>query len=466
MKKVLIVAYYFPPVAASGAMRPLAFCRFLESFGWSVRVLTTDPVSVHPPHPVDPQLAGKLSPGVRVEAVPHGNPVQRLLAWRDRVRAVRGAHRPVQSHEPTVIAPTNDSHSAAPGRVGSLKTFLLDWGFAFPDQQCAWLKPAVAAAKQWPQADIPDVVFATGGPWTSLLVGKQLAEYWKVPLIADYRDPWTSNPYVSFDSAHLNAKAKELELSVCRTATRVITNTHELRAQLENDYPAIVGKTLTITNGFDPESFGSTQGPAGQRGQAPTVRSSRAKLEIGHFGTVYGKRTPVVLLQALSELYQAGVVSKDQLCLKFVGAWDVKDARCEELAQGLEKVGLLRREPPVPYQACLQRMSDADALLVIQPDSPLQIPSKIYEYIATRRPLLLVGGEGATANLVLRHRLGVVCPNVLGEIQRLVATLVDGSRELPAPSQEEIDRFNYRSLTGDLARVLDEVHQEQAVSAN
>jgi hypothetical protein len=126
----------------------------------------------------------------------------------------------------------------------------------------------------------------------------------------------------------------------------------------------------------------------------------------------------------------------------------------------LEKAGLLTREPPVPYQECLQQMCEADALLVIQPDSPLQIPGKIYEYVATRRPLLLVGGEGATANLVQRHRLGLACPNDAGRIRQLMVDVIEGRQVLSASPQAEIDRFNYRSLTADLARVLDEVRDE------
>lgn len=460
MKKVLIVAYYFPPVAASGAMRPLAFSRFLESFGWSVCVLTTDPASVHPPHPVDPQLAGKLFPGVRVEVVPHGNPVGRVLAWRTRVQAVLRNHRSVPSHEPTKTGPTNSSRPILRGHARSLKTTLLDWGFGFPDQQCGWLRPAVASARRWSKDDVPDVVFATGGPWTSLLVGKQLAEYWGVPFIADYRDPWTRNPYVSFESKFLNQKARLLEASVCRAARRVITNTHELREQLERDYPWIAGKALTITNGFDPDAVGPLTAHSTDR-IYPRLSGEKEKaaLEICHFGTVYGKRTPIVLLQTLQDLVQAERVSGAQMCFRFVGPWEVEEPRCEELAKNLEQSGLLKREPPLPYQTCLRQMREADALLVIQPDSPLQIPGKIYEYVAAGRPLILIGGEGATSNLVLRHRLGLTCPNGPSQIRQLIADLVDESRELAAPTQEEVERFNYRRLTGDLARVFDDVYR-------
>lgn len=459
MKNVLIIAYYFPPVAASGAMRPLAFCRYLESYGWLPRVLTTDPVSVHPPHPVDRHLLTKLPPNVKIETVPHGNPLRRLLAWRDRVQTVMGSRKGGQVEGPSA----RESDERTPtegGSIGALKELILDWRFAFPDPQCAWLKPAVAWARKWPQAEIPDIVWATGGPWTSQLVGKHLAQYWGVPYVVDYRDPWTSNPYVSFSSSYLNSSAGRLERSVCQGASRVMTNTHELRVQLEKDYPGLADKTLTITNGFDPDSFAAGSAGTGTAGRRLGQQASGSRLELCHFGTVYGKRTPAVLFQTLSDLHQEGRLSGEQLRLRFIGAWEVAEPQCENLAQRLEKAGLLTREPPVPYQECLRQMREADALLVMQPDSPLQIPGKIYEYLATRRPLLLVGGEGATANLVQRHRLGLACRNNVDEIRHVITALLDGREALVAPPQEEIDRFNYRSLTADLARVLEDVWSE------
>jgi len=95
--------------------------------------------------------------------------------------------------------------------------------------------------------------------------------------------------------------------------------------------------------------------------------------------------------------------------------------------------------------------------LILQPGSPLQIPGKIYEYIATGRPLLVIGGEGATARLVDQHRLGVCCPNRTSEIKSLIESLATGQTRIAPPRREERERFAYRSLAGDLASVLDAV---------
>ena len=168
----------------------------------------------------------------------------------------------------------------------------------------------------------------------------------------------------------------------------------------------------------------------------------------------------MIFLQALLDLHKSRDLSNGRLCVKFVGVWEATDQLCEGVARELEKRGVIRREPPIAYAACLQQMSEADALLIIQPDSPLQVPGKIYEYVATRRPLVLIGGEGATANLVQQHQLGLVCPNDRGSIRHLLLELVKGSRSLPFPLPGEVERFNYRTLTADLARVFDEVHRE------
>ncbi len=43
MRRILIIAYHFPPDAAVGALRPLKFAKYLPQFGWEPWVLTVRP---------------------------------------------------------------------------------------------------------------------------------------------------------------------------------------------------------------------------------------------------------------------------------------------------------------------------------------------------------------------------------------------------------------------------------------
>jgi hypothetical protein len=107
-------------------------------------------------------------------------------------------------------------------------------------------------------------------------------------------------------------------------------------------------------------------------------------------------------------------------------------------------------------------MQRSSVLLVLQPDSPLQVPAKIYEYIATGRPLLLIGGEGATANLVARHGLGVSSPNQVARVKALLKKLAGGTQRLLPPDVASVNRFEYYSLTGELAAIFDTVDRARS----
>ncbi|MBI4000608.1 MAG: glycosyltransferase [Nitrospira defluvii] len=453
MKTVLIVAYYFPPIAASGAMRPLGFCRHLQAFGWQPWVVTTTPDSVFPPHPVDQELRRRLPQTIDVDLVPYADPLKRVIAWRNRWLSPRAMA--ASEAVPLRQVETTQSPMHEQGTLGFLKDVVLDWMFEFPDPQCAWMRAVVKHFLGTGVARRPQVVLATGSPWTGLLVGRALARHFDVPLIVDYRDPWTSNPYSPYRSSFLSVKAKKIEQAICQEAAWVIANTEELRHRMVSDYPEIANKCVTLTNGFDRETLGLLSENGASSGNNSGQSRFANGYEICHFGTVYGKRSPFALFQAIRQLHEEGRLSAQHIRLRFIGTWDHVGRECDLLAQDLEKLGFVKREPPVPHEACVRQMKSADVLLVLQPDSPLQVPAKIYEYVAVGRPLLLIGGEGATANFVQRHQLGVSCANQVGPIRDLLTQLIGGTVVLSAPTQENVARFDYRSLTRELAHLLE-----------
>ncbi len=454
-KTLLIVAYYFPPIAASGSMRALGFCRYLDRYGWQARVLTTEPKSVYPPIGVDESLCRQLPNTVQIDRVPHKNPEPALLLARDKLwdflcKSVLFGNRRLR-------VGSRQNTSEEPGGIRKqYRKAMTEWLFSFPDPQCFWLRPAVQRLAQIPSKDYPDVVLATGGPWTSLLIGQTLAKKFGVPFVADFRDPWTNNPNRRPHSDLLFRKHKELEKSVCAAAAKVIANTEKLQAQFRHDNPAAEEKFITITNGFDDERWGSGSDLTNSEHHSSGA-GCKPIVELCHFGSVYGNRNPVPLLLAVESLLRENRITKGQLRVRFVGDWEqVNDGR-ESLAKELEQTGFLKRNPSVSHDECLKQMTQAKILLILQPAYPLQVPAKIYEYIATGRPILVIGGEGATAALVERHQLGLCCPNDVSAIKQILVLLIEGKLQIPLPSQEQSEKFHYRNLTQKLSQILDAV---------
>jgi glycosyltransferase involved in cell wall biosynthesis len=453
-KTVLIVAYYFPPIATSGSMRPLGFCRYLEKYGWRARVLSTEPESVYPFLGLDESLCVALPDKMQIDRVPHINPERTLLHARQKFLQPLCALNSFSESEP----PYNMNGRGSEGKLSyrSVRKTLLDWLLAFPDRQRFWRRPAWRQLSQIPSHQYPDVVYATGGPWTSLLLGKALARKFGVPFVADFRDPWTSNPNTETLSPLLFRRSQTMERSVCRAAARVIVNTDELRAQFMRDNPDLQEKFITITNGFDQDEC-KLSSVVDEEDHADKGVPTGSRLEICHFGSISGNRLPFALLLAVSELFKSNQVQQGQLRIRLVGDWVVEDKRCESLAQELEQTRFLQRDRSLPHYDCLRQMSSANMLLILQPGYPLQIPAKIYEYIAAGRPILVIGGEGATKSLVERHRLGRCCPNDVSAIKELLLLLVTGRLVIEPPPPEERETFHYSNITKKLAQVFDAV---------
>jgi len=447
LRRVLIVAYYFPPISTSGSMRPLAFCRHLPSFGWQPSVVSVAGSDVFPRLPLDDELSSRLPSGIEVARVGHGDPVGALLAWRDSLWGSGPAART------GVTAPPAGDRVRSP--LSRLKSELTDHALAFPDRQCWWKGPAIRAALSGAR---PDVVLATGGPWTALLAGRQVAHHFGAPFVADFRDPWARNPYRNYTRA-MAWRHRRAESSVCRSARFVIANTEELREHFVVDYPRDAAKFVTIPNGFD----GTTPVLGEAAGYVERAGDVAGVIEVCHFGTVYGQRSPVDLFTALERAMQRGALAPGGIRLRFVGSWDVHDAVTNELAARLERAGLVTREAAMPHHACLAAMRQANLLLALQPESPLQVPAKIYEYASAARPILVVGGEGATAALVVRHGLGVCYPSDPTVLEPLLISLAAG--QLPEPPRPGATAaFDYANLTGRLAALLSAAAEDPAAS--
>jgi hypothetical protein len=342
--------------------------------------------------------------------------------------------------------PSTGSGAPATPAATSLKDLALTHLFRVPDAQRAWHADAVKAGRR---GERPDLVYATGGPWTSLLVGRSLARHFDVPFVADFRDPWTRNPFRA-DHESVRRRSRRLERDVLYSAAHIVLNTAPLQQQFAADYPEIADRFVTISNGFDPgddDHVDHWPRPA-------DCREASSPIELWHFGTVYGKRTPLALLTALDRLTRTGVLDRSALRIRFVGSWELeRNDPASIIVERLEALGVVTREPTITHRECLARMHRADVLLVLQADSPLQIPGKLFECVATRRPVVLIGGEGATADLVRRHRLGRACPNDATAIEPLLTELVAGAHPEPLPG-DVVDAFSYRRLTAQLADVF------------
>jgi hypothetical protein len=188
---------------------------------------------------------------------------------------------------------------------------------------------------------------------------------------------------------------------ILQHASLVVLNTDEYREQLVSCKLVHPNKLLTVYNGFDPSVRQVHLSPR-QRGIA-----------IAHFGTLYMDRNPANFFRALDLLLDREAQLMQDLSIDFFGSnlLDVETALTDRRCRAI-----VRLNAPIPYAEALRRMAAADILLAFAQNQPFQIPAKLFDYIAQKKAILLLGSEGASFNLIRKINAGL-CAS-LNEEQR------------------------------------------------
>jgi glycosyltransferase involved in cell wall biosynthesis len=400
MPKVLLLTYHFPPSAASGVFRLLGFAQHLPRHGWSC-VVVAPPLL--PWEPVDAALVAGIPADTLVVRVPYPEHLPKVVRW------------------------------AIPYAV--------------------WLPYARRAAAKAIVLHRPDVVLTSGPPHCVHLLGRFVQKTYRLPWVADFRDPWITDESGGGPTTWKERCELYWERQVMRRADVILANAPGACALFQSAYPAFAGKMSCLTNGYDPDSF-PEQRPAGTAGREGPVR-------ILHAGELYAGRDPRPLLDAIASI-PAGTVPPFRLELLGRANYEKgADLPAEARKRGIEPFVLCRGQ--IGYRQVLAEMCSADVLLLIDsPGRKVGVPAKLYEYLGAGRPILATGEEDSDTAAILRdsgvaHRI-VPCGDV-ARIRQALVELVQGvaTGQVGSGTSEQRLRFSRQALAGRLAAMLDEL---------
>jgi glycosyltransferase involved in cell wall biosynthesis len=411
--RLLLLSYRFPPGEEVGALRWQKLTGALAALGWAVDAVTLDPGLL--PTRDDRRLA-ELPPGTRVFGVaprrPRFEPLERLAVrglrwWRGR-RALPGS----------AAAP-----AAAPGSAGSIAMTeargplhsLADLrrayhAMAWYARDRAWARAAAAAAARIAGGVAYRAVITCGPPHMVHYAAITLARRIGAPLVLDLRDPWSFVERLPerYASTLYGRMAARCETRAVRAAALVVAATEPLRAELARRYPEAAARLIAVPNGFDAEP------------QAPP--SEAGPFTVAHAGTLYLDRDPRPLLRAAASVVRLEKLTAEQLRLVFIGEVARYDGvALESIAaeEGLAAhVAVLGR---VPRQEALALLARADVLVVLQQDSLLAVPAKLYEYMSLPAWIVAIASPGSAVAATLAGTAAeVVAP---GDIDGMAAAI-------------------------------------------
>lgn len=416
MKKVLVIAYYFPPLGGSGVQRVLKFVKYLPHFGWQPTVLTIGPTAYYAK---DESLLKEIeSPDIRIIRTNSLDPNAAAHKKHDVVKMPKEGTRKIFG-------------------------FLSDLLF-IPDNKIGWKRKALKAASELLKKEKFDVIFATSPPVTNFLIGKELKKRFKVPLVVDYRDSWLSYPFKYFPTPLHKYIHYRLERSVLRASDMVVTTSRRTKEEILLRHKFLTHKDISIIpHGFDPEDL-----------QVPSedVLPHIDKMRITFSGMFYANITPVYFLQALAKMFKEHVQLRGRIEACFVGLFRTEFINYVNqlgLQNAVNILGYLEHRESVKY------LLASDVLWVMMQDDHTT-PGKIFEYIGTGKKILGCVPKGYMRAVIEEANGVCVDPANVTLIADMIVQLYGQheKKQLHGARPEVIEKYDRVKLTGELAKIF------------
>ena len=431
MKRVLIITYYWPPSGGSGVQRWLKMSKYLPENGWGPVIYTTKNAE----YPiVDSSLEKDVAPDLEVIRRPIFEPY-------DYYKKFLGIKK-----EETVKMGFIEEKEKKHGWKESISLWIRGNLF-IPDARCWWVKPSVRYLKSYLKEHPVAAIISTGPPHSMHLIALKLKEDLGIPWIADFRDPWTEIDY--YDELRLtkwaDRKHHRLEREVLEKADKVVTVAPDGAKRLGR-----LGNrnVRTIYNGFDRDD------------DAQTPVSISDTFTLTYLGVLSKIQNPKQFWQVLGELVKEDEEFSKKLKIKLIGQIDNSVIRSIE-EQGLS--GYVALSPYVPHdQVSEVHRSSTLLLLFLMPDSEPRakglLTGKLFEYMASGRPILCIGPEDGDAAHILKetHAGQTVNFEDKKKMKEVIKDLYQKYLEngLPSHESKEVEKYSRRALTGEYAKIL------------
>lgn len=369
MKKALILSYYWPPGSGPGVQRWLKFCKYLPEFDWEPIVITVKNGS-YPSK--DESLLNDVPDDLKVYRT---NSIEPFVLY-NMLRGKKGKSVEV------AMASVKGKQS----RFARFANYIRS-NYFIPDARVGWNAYSYPQALKLIKKYNPDVIVTTGPPHSTHLVGERIHKQTGLPWVADFRDPWTTIYYNQFllRTEKSTQKDAQLETSVVSTASSMLVATPGMMEEFKDRARNI----SFIPNGFDEDDFENLQ---------PEANTSFTLAYVGNLKPVQNVKT---LWQAIRELIDENESFKQHFKLAITG--NVAQEVLEEIKRNeLDEWVSIR--PFVPHKESISRMLAAHALLLPIPEDPnnkVILTGKLFEYLATQRPILSIGPTDGNASDIL-----------------------------------------------------------------
>lgn len=431
MKKVLMISYYYPPLADVGGLRALGFSRYLPEYGWEPHVLSVKNPDKHASIPGK----GEAPDGVKTyytRSIIH-------LSW--------------------ITGKANGLLSRILKLFGiKLTSPLIKDLICIPDEYIGWIPLTVLKGLSLIRKHNIDIIYVSCKPFSSALIGMLLKHLTGKPLVLDFRDPVSPDHPILLSHAYYRRMPsfriiRWIEKKVLHRADKLLLTTKDTEDLYHTSFPFIKDRTAVIYNGFSDDLFYDT----GEIFQ---------KFSIVYSGNFYSSLIPPdPFFMGLRGLISDNPELRDKIEFVYVGAseqWLRIMIDRYALRDQVRVLGRVSRSESIAY-IC-------KASLLLLRIVPGKISTKLFEGLAAGAPLLALIHEGEVARIIKQYSLSsyyIVKPDSAPEIQSAIQDAYKKWKTgqlVRGKNKKFYDDFNKKRLTSEYAFIIDSVLREKSAA--
>ena len=361
MKKLLILAYDFPPYVSVGGLRPYNWYRYLKAFGVEPIVVTRQWGNVHGNHldyiaagSSDQDIVEESEFGTIIRTPYHPNFANRLMLKHGEKKH-RIIRKSVSAYYEFAqfLAPVGPKSGLYEGARAYLKTHKVD------------------------------AIIATGDPFVLFSYASKLSKEFGIPWIADYRDPWSHNE--EHRKSIIQKKWNSyFEKKIVSTASHIRTVSKFVHSKIDQLIP---NKPYSITpNGYDTLVIDKIK----------NIEQNKEELCVAFVGTIYNWHPIESFLRGANQFITEHPNAK--IRFKFYGT-----NLTEELTRMVnEQFPNLKNHvlitPKIQNHELLEKLAADNVMLLFNYYS--YMGTKIFDYLGIRRKMIMCYENDAGANLL------------------------------------------------------------------
>jgi glycosyltransferase involved in cell wall biosynthesis len=429
MKKVLFVTYYWPPAGGAPINRILKFYKYLPEFDWEPVILTVDKGDF-------PFVDHSLEKQVR----------ESTSIYRARNFSIHSIFQRISPKSKSEFIPYGFTDHTTKGIKGKISRWV-KYNF-IPDTRILWKGSAYRKARQILSEHKIDLIFSSSPPQTNHIIAKKLARKYRIPWVADFRDPWTDVFWLNDQSKRLkliHAIDKKMERNTIAQMDAVITVSPHLVSLLSEKTSK---KIHLIYNGYDDEMF-----------DLQKEKSAKDKFIITYAGSMSYSQKPDSFFRAIKRLSEDKDFT-DKTLIRFMGNFPPFLHEMIVQSSLKDKIEMLEY---TEHQQAVELIASSSLLLMIIPETPDNkgvVTSKLFDYLAVRVPILSYGPtDGDAAGVIETARAGknFMYNDADNSAEFILHTFNNWKQNevITDMNHEYIRSFSRKNLTRQLAEIFD-----------